>query len=76
MFEAFILVCSLLPNAEPPCVELHDRQGPYKTEEQCKARIGEMAYDLVSFWTKERMPMAFRMTSCVHPDELIEKTQV
>ena len=51
MFEAFILVCSLLPNAEPPCVELHDRQGPYKTEEQCQARVADMLPELPKMFT-------------------------
>ena len=42
MFTPFILVCSLLPGAEPPCVELEDIQGPYKTVEECEARIEDM----------------------------------
>ena len=74
MFVAVIIACHIA--SADVCMTITDNRGPYKTEEQCKTRIGEMAYDLVSFWTKERMPMAFRMTSCVHPDELVEKTQV
>ena len=46
MFEGFLLVCSLLPNAEPPCVELHDTQGPYKTVEECQARVADMLPEL------------------------------
>jgi hypothetical protein len=46
MFEAFILVCSLLPNAQPPCVELQDMRGPHNTIEQCNARIEEMLPEL------------------------------
>ena len=42
MYEAFLLVCSLVPNAEPPCVELQDLRGPYETIEQCDARIEEL----------------------------------
>lgn len=42
MFTPFILVCSLLPGAEPPCVELEDIRGPYKTVEECELRIEEI----------------------------------
>ena len=42
MYEALILVCSLLPGAEPPCVEMYDTRGPYATVEQCDTRIEEM----------------------------------
>ena len=42
MYEALILVCSLMPNAEPPCVEMQDIRGPYTTVEECDARIEEM----------------------------------
>ena len=42
MVSAFILVCSLLPNAEPPCVEMQDTRGPYKTVAECEARIEDM----------------------------------
>lgn len=39
MFEAFILVCTLLPGQQPPCVELRDVSRLYETEEACEARI-------------------------------------
>lgn len=42
MFEGYILVCSLLANANPPCVLLHDGEGPYKTVEQCEVRVADM----------------------------------
>jgi hypothetical protein len=74
MFVAVIVACHI--SSADMCMTITDNRGPYDTEEQCKARIGEMAYDLVGLWTKERMPMTFKMTSCVHPDELVEKTQV
>lgn len=46
MYEALILVCSLMPNAEPPCVEMQDTRGPYTTVEQCDVRIEEMLPEL------------------------------
>jgi len=42
MFQAMVLVCSMLPNAEPPCIELRDNRGLYKTEQQCEQRLQEM----------------------------------
>ena len=46
MFQGIILVCSLLPNAEPPCVELHDTYGPHKTVQECETRIADMLPEL------------------------------
>ena len=73
-FTAVIVACHIA-NADM-CMTITDNRGPYDTEDRCKARIGEMAYDLMGLWTSQRMPMVFKMTSCVHPDELAEKTQV
>ena len=39
MFEAFILVCTLIPGQQPPCVELRDTSQLYQTEKACKASI-------------------------------------
>ena len=39
MFEAFILVCTLIPGQQPPCVELRDTSQLYQTEEACRAGI-------------------------------------
>jgi hypothetical protein len=74
MFTAVIIACHIV-NADM-CMTITDNRGPYETEEQCKTRIGEMAKDLINLWTSNRMPMVFKMTSCVHPDELAEKTAV
>ena len=42
MFHAVLMVCSMLPNAEPPCMELHNNRGNYTTVRQCEERIEEM----------------------------------
>ena len=42
MFQAMILVCSMLPNAEPPCVELRDNRGLLETKQMCELRLEEM----------------------------------
>ena len=42
MFQAMILVCSMLPNAEPPCVELKDNLKLHRTTQQCEQRLEEM----------------------------------
>ena len=51
MIEGYILVCSLLANAQPPCVELRDTQGPHRTVEQCEARVSEMLPELPKMFT-------------------------
>ena len=47
MFKAMLLVCSLISGSgeKDNCFELHDTVAPngYSTEEQCMARIHEMA---------------------------------
>ena len=63
MFTAVILACHMI-NTDM-CMTIVDNRGPYITEEQCKARIKEMAEDLIVLWTSERTPMLFKMTSCV-----------
>jgi len=73
-FTAVIVACHIA--SADMCMTITDNRGPYDTEDRCKARIGEMVHDLMGLWTSQRMPMVFKMTSCVHPDELIEKTQV
>jgi hypothetical protein len=32
----------MLPNAEPPCVELRDNRGLLETEQMCELRLEEM----------------------------------
>jgi hypothetical protein len=32
----------MLPNAEPPCVELQDKRGLLRTEQLCEQRLEEM----------------------------------
>ena len=44
MFEASILICSLMLPAE--CFKLEDTRGPYITQELCKARVDEMVHDV------------------------------
>lgn len=46
MFEAFIIVCSLIPSADPRCVELHDITGPHNTYVQCQERVEDMLPEL------------------------------
>ena len=41
MFEASLLVC--LAISPETCRELNDTEGPYKTQNECKARVDEMA---------------------------------
>lgn len=40
MFYATLLACSLFT---ADCIELQDERGPYKTFDECKGRIEEMA---------------------------------
>jgi len=71
-FTAVIIACHIA--SADMCMTITDNRGPYDTENQCKERIGEMATDLINLWTTIRMPMVFKMTSCVHPDTFLEKT--
>lgn len=73
-FTAVIVACHIA--STDMCMTITDNRGPYDTEDKCKARIVEMTQDLIGVWVSNRMPMVFKMTSCVHPDALIEKTQV
>ena len=41
MFEASLLVC--LAISPETCKQLNDTKGPYNTENECKARVDEMA---------------------------------
>ena len=41
MFEASLLVC--LAVSPETCRELNDTEGPYKTKNECKVRVDEMA---------------------------------
>jgi len=41
MFEASLLVC--LAVSPETCRQLSDTEGPYPTENECKARVDEMA---------------------------------
>ena len=51
MFKAMLLICSLISGSgdKNSCIELHDTVAPnrYPSEEECMARIHEMA-DIVS----------------------------
>jgi len=40
MLTAIVMVCSLVTQGD--CMQFTDSRGPYKTEEQCMARIEEM----------------------------------
>ena len=73
-FVAVIVACHIV--SADMCMTISDQRGPYDTEDECKERIGEIAEDLIGLWTSTRTPMVFKLVSCVHPDELIEKTQV
>lgn len=42
MFYAVILLCSLVAG-EDNCHKFTDELGPYKTEDECKARLDEMS---------------------------------
>ena len=44
MFEASILICSMLVAGE--CFSLEDTRGPYATQQLCKTRVDEMVQDL------------------------------
>jgi len=44
MFEASILICSLITTAE--CMTLEDTRGPYETQQLCKNRVNEMVQDV------------------------------
>jgi len=70
-FTAVIIACHIA-NADM-CLTITDNRGPYDTEDRCKTRINEMANDLIDLWTTMKMPMVFKMTSCIHPDNLAEK---
>jgi 23S rRNA A2030 N6-methylase RlmJ len=74
MFTAVIIACHIA--SAQACMTIIDNRGPYNTENECKERIGEMAQGLINLWTSERVPMVFKMTSCVHPDEIQDKTAV
>lgn len=45
MFEALVLIC-LQGDITKQCLEAADTYGPYKTEKECKERLGKMVYDL------------------------------
>ena len=47
MFEAFVLVCLLgKPTIDEMCEQLADLRGPYKTYDQCLARVYEIKQEL------------------------------
>jgi hypothetical protein len=73
MFTAVIVACHLvLPDK---CMQITDIRGPYHTEERCIERVDEMVYELTALWTFYKTPMIFKLTSCVHPDQL-DKSKV
>jgi len=67
MFTAVIIACHIA-NTEM-CMTITDNRGPYETEERCKARIEEMSEDLIGLWISQKMPMVFKITSCVTDDQ-------
>ena len=71
-FTAVIVACHIA--SADMCMTIVDNRGPYDTEDKCKARISEMAENLIGVWVSFQMPMIFKMTSCVHPDNLVAKT--
>ena len=44
MFKAILMICSLAQAND--CMQFTDRRGPYRTGEQCMARIHEMLNDI------------------------------
>ena len=71
MFTAVIIACHVA-YAEM-CMTIIDNRGPYKTEELCKNRIGEMTNDLMGLWLSTRTPMVFKITSCIMDEEETKK---
>jgi hypothetical protein len=68
MFKAIIVACHIAnPNN---CIIITDERGPYDTEEKCQARIEEMIHDSISIFLYKQWPMIFKLTSCVHPDDM------
>ena len=67
MFTAIILACHVA-NADM-CMTITDNRGPYETEARCEERIDEIIHDLIGLWMTYRVPMVFKMTSCVMPDK-------
>ena len=66
MFTAIILTCHVA-NADM-CMTITDNRGPYETEARCEERIDEMIHDLIGLWMTYRVPMIFKMTSCLTGD--------
>ena len=50
------------------CMTITDNRGPYETEARCEERIDEMIHDLIGLWMTYRVPMIFKMTSCLTGD--------
>ena len=47
MYEAFVLVCLLgKPTISESCEQLADTRGPYKTYDQCLARVHEIQMEV------------------------------
>ena len=69
MFKAIIVACHIANPAD--CIIITDERGPYSTEEQCQVRIEEMIQDSISIFLMQQLPMIFKLTSCVHPDEAV-----
>ena len=60
MFEAFVLACLLgQPQLPQYCEELKDIRGPYKTKNQCLARIFEIVVEM-PYHRPEMQPRAYR----------------
>ena len=66
MFKAFIVACHIANPAD--CILISDDRGPYDTEEECKIRIVQIIEDSIDVFIK--VPMIFKLTSCVHPDDM------
>tara|TARA_R100000654_G_scaffold4623_1_gene13567 strand:+ start:553 stop:765 length:213 start_codon:yes stop_codon:yes gene_type:complete len=47
MFEAMVLACAIGTFSPDTCVQANDLEGPYNTQEECKARIEEMIAGIV-----------------------------
>ena len=62
MFEALIIACHV--GAPGACIQIDDTRGPHQTQTQCEQRLGEMTKDLMTVWTKYRLPFVFKGHYC------------
>ena len=58
MLTAMVMVCNLAVMGD--CVKFEDSRGPYKTEEQCMARVEEMIRDITPLIPKVPSTYSYR----------------